>query len=57
MFGIILTEMAHFIWLVMRSALFLIKSCQKVCEALQYLLGNMFIRFGSKLYKGHLESL
>ena len=27
-------------------------SCQKVCDALHYLLDNMFIRFGSKLH-GH----
>ena len=26
-------------------------SCQKVCDALLYLLGNILIRFGSKLYK------
>ena len=26
-------------------------SCQKMCDALHYLLGNMFIRFGSKLYR------
>ena len=26
-------------------------SCQKVCDALFYLLDNMFIRFGSKLYR------
>ena len=25
-------------------------SCQKVCDALHYLLDNIFIRFGSKLY-------
>ena len=25
-------------------------SCQKMCDALHYLLDNMFIRFGSKLY-------
>ena len=26
-------------------------SCQKVCEALVYLLDNIFIRFGTKLYR------
>ena len=26
-------------------------SCQKMCEALHYLLDNIFIRFGSKLYR------
>ena len=26
-------------------------SCQKVCDALVYLLGNIFIRFGTKLYR------
>ena len=26
-------------------------SCQKVCDALHYLLGNIFTRFGSKLYR------
>ena len=26
-------------------------SCQKVCEALVYLLNNIFIRFGTKLYR------
>ena len=26
-------------------------SCQKVCEALTFLLDNIYIRFGSKLYK------
>ena len=26
-------------------------SCQKVCEALVYLLGNFFIRFGTKVYR------
>ena len=25
-------------------------SCQKVCEALTFLLDNIYIRFGSKLY-------
>ena len=26
-------------------------SCQKVCDALVYLLNNIFIRFGTKLYR------
>ena len=26
-------------------------SCQKMCNALHYLLDNIFIRFGSKLYR------
>ena len=26
-------------------------SCQKVCEALVYLLDNIFIRFGTKIYR------
>ena len=26
-------------------------SCQKMCDALHYLLDNIFIRFGSKLYR------
>ena len=26
-------------------------SCQKMCHALHYLLDNLFIRFGSKLYR------
>ena len=26
-------------------------SCQKTCDALHYLLDNIFIRFGSKLYR------
>ena len=27
------------------------RSCQKICDALHYLLDNIFIRFGSKLYR------
>ena len=26
-------------------------SCQNICEALTYLLDNIFIRFGTKLYR------
>ena len=29
----------------------IILSCQKVCEALTFLLDNIYIRFGSKLYR------
>ena len=28
-----------------------LRSCQKICDALHYLLDNIFIRFGSKLYR------
>ena len=28
-----------------------LRSCQKMCDALHYLLINIFIRFGSKLYR------
>ena len=31
--------------------IFKLSSCQKVCDALHYLLDNIFIRFGSKLYR------
>ena len=27
------------------------RSCQKVCDTLVYLLDNIFIRFGTKLYR------
>ena len=52
--------MAHFIWLVMIKMPFFTSehpkrykswSCQKMCDALHYLLDNTFIRFGSKLYR------
>ena len=55
-----LTERAHFIWLVMIKMPFFTSeqpkryklwSCQKMCDALHYLLDNIFIRFGSKLYR------
>ena len=29
-------------------------SCQKVCDALVYLLDNIFIRFGTKLYRKNI---
>ena len=32
-------------------------SCQKVCEALTFLLDNMYIRFRSKLYKQIVDIL
>ena len=32
-------------------------SCQKVCEALTFLLDNIYIRFGSKLYKQAVSTL
>ena len=50
----------HFIWLVIRTMPFLLLnnlndislfSCQKLCDAFHYLLDNIFIRFGSKLYR------
>ena len=28
-----------------------LRSCQKICDALHYLLDNIFITFGSKLYR------
>ena len=52
--------MAHFIWLVMIKMIFSsseqpkrykLWSCQKMCDALHYLLDNIFIRFGWKLYR------
>ena len=54
-----LTERAHFIWLNDKNAFFTTEqakryklwSCQKMCDALHYLLDNIFIRFGSKLYR------
>ena len=55
-----LTERAHFIWLVMIKVPFLLLnnlnniklwSCQKMCDALHYLLDNIFIRFISKLHR------
>ena len=32
-------------------------SCQKVCEALSYLLDNIIILFGTKLYQQHVGIL
>ena len=34
-----------------QSERFKLWSCQKVCDALHYLLDNIFIRFGSNLYR------
>ena len=31
-----------------------LRSCQKMCDALNYLLDNIFIRFGSQLYRDKL---
>ena len=55
-----LTERAQCIWLVMIKMPFFTSeqpkryklwSCQKMCDALHYLLDNICIRFGSKLYR------
>ena len=52
--------MAHFIWPVMIEKAFFTSSdqsrytrwsCQNVCNALSYLLDNIYIRFGTKLYR------
>ena len=55
--------MVHFIWHVItcndRKAFFTssdqsrytLWSCQNVCDALSYLLDNIYIRFGTKLYR------
>ena len=52
--------MVHFIWLVKTERLFFTSSdqsrytlwsCQNVCDALFYLLDNIYIRFGTKLYR------
>ena len=54
-------ERAHLIWLVMIKKIpfftskqpkrFKLWSCQKICDALHYLIDNIFIRFASKLYR------
>ena len=45
----------HFNWHVMTERLFSLPltlwSCQNVCDALSYLLDNIYIRFGTKLYR------
>ena len=55
-----LNTMAHFILLVMTKTSFFTSSdqrrytlwsCQNVCDALSYLLDNIYIRFGTKLYR------
>ena len=51
--------MVHFIWHVMTERLislpltsrYTLWSCQNVCDALSYLLDNIYIRFGTKLYR------
>ena len=52
--------MVHFIWPVMRGKIFFTSSdqsryklCsyQNVCDALSYHLDNMYIRFGTRLYR------
>ena len=54
--------MVHFIWHVMTERLFSLPltkvgiqctlwSCQNVCDALSYLLDNIYIRFGTRLYR------
>ena len=52
--------MVHFIWHVMTERLFFTSSdqsrytlwsCQNVCDALSYLLDNIYIKFGTKLYR------
>ena len=53
-----------FIWPAMKNELFSLPknikkynlwTCQKVTEALIYLLDNIYIRFGSKLYRQNVE--
>ena len=53
-------EGSLFIWLIMIKMPFFTSeqpkryklwSCQKICDALHYLLDDIFIRFGSKLYR------
>ena len=54
-----LKNLIHFILPVMKEAFFTSEdtkryklwSCQNVCEALIYLLDNIYIRFGTKLYR------
>ena len=54
-----LKTMVHFIWHVDRKAFFTssvqsqytLWSCQNVCDALSYLLDDIYIRFGTKLYR------
>ena len=46
--------MIHFIWPKMTSSdqsRYTLWSCQNVCDALSYLLDNIYIRFGIKLYR------
>ena len=55
-----LKTMVHFIWPVMTEKTFFTSSdqsrytlwsCQNVCDALSYLLDNIYIRFGTNLYR------
>ena len=54
-----LKTMIHFIWPVMTERPFTLPltsrytlwSCQNVCDALSYLLDNIYVRFGTKLYR------
>ena len=55
-----LKTIVHFIWPVMTEKCFstssdpsryTLWSCQKICDALFYLLDNIYIRFGTKLYR------
>ena len=51
--------MVHFIWPVMTEKVFSLPltnlksicTCQNVCDALSYLLDNIYIRFVSKLFR------
>ena len=47
--------MVHFIWPVIVTSSdqsrYTLWSCQNVCDALSYLLDNIYIRFGTKLYR------
>ena len=48
-----LKTMVHFIWPLTSSgqSRYTLWSCQNVCGALSYLLDNIYIRFGTKLYR------
>ena len=41
----------HFSLLQTSSKRYTLWSCQNVCDALSYLLDNIYIRFGTKLYR------
>ena len=38
-------------WTILQQISFANWSCQKKCDALHYLLANIFIRLGSKIYR------